>query len=117
MYDGECPFCRNFVAMQKLRESAGTVELVDARGHLADVAAAKAAGFDLDEAMLVFWQGRIYSGGDAINIMSKLGAGGAFPLLNRVLFSSRTLARLTYPILRTGRNLVLRLLGKRKLNS
>ena len=117
VYDGECPFCRNFVAMQKLRESAGTVALADARDHLADVATANAAGLDLDEAMLVFWKGQIYAGGDAINIMARMGAGSAFPLLTRLLFGSATIARITYPFLRSARNLTLRLMGKKKLNT
>ncbi len=116
VYDGECPFCRNFVAMQKLRESAGSVALVNAREHPSDVAGAKSAGLDLDQAMLVFWRNKIYAGGDAINIMAQMGAGSAFPQLIRFLFGCKTVARLTYPALRTFRNLTLRLLGRTKLN-
>lgn len=118
VYDGECPFCRNFVALQKLRANVGTVTLVNARDHLADVRAAKSAGLDIDQGMLVFWKGLIHEGGDAVHVLSTLGADqGAFPALNRLLFSNRTVARAVYLFLRAGRNATLRLLGKRKMLS
>ena len=30
VYDGECPFCRNYVKLMWLRKAVGDVELVDA---------------------------------------------------------------------------------------
>ncbi len=44
VYDGECPFCSRYVALQRLRESIGKVSMVNARDHLPDVAAAKKPG-------------------------------------------------------------------------
>lgn len=118
VYDGECPFCRNFVALQKLRQNVGTVTLVDARDHLEDVGEAKRAGLDLDQGMLVFWRGNIYEGGDAVHILSALGAErGVFTALTRLAFSKAAVARGTYPALRAARNATLRLLGRRKLSS
>jgi predicted DCC family thiol-disulfide oxidoreductase YuxK len=31
VYDGECPFCRNYVRLMSLRKAVGDIELVDAR--------------------------------------------------------------------------------------
>ncbi len=30
VYDGECPFCRNYIRLMSLRKAVGDVELVDA---------------------------------------------------------------------------------------
>ncbi|CAN0407117.1 unnamed protein product, partial [Scytosiphon promiscuus] len=31
VYDGECPFCSQYVKMLRIHESVGTVRLIDAR--------------------------------------------------------------------------------------
>ncbi len=117
VYDGECPFCSNFVALQKLRSEVGTVSLVDARQHLDDVRTAKQAGLDIDKGMLVFWNGQVYEGPDAVYLMARHGSEtGLAPRLNKLVFSSPTISRALYPALRAGRNFVLRLLGRRQLN-
>jgi predicted DCC family thiol-disulfide oxidoreductase YuxK len=33
IYDGECPFCANYVRLYRLRQLVGRVQLVDARGN------------------------------------------------------------------------------------
>ena len=116
VYDGECPFCSNYVRLQRLRSNIGAIGLVNAREHLADARLAKQAGFDVDEGMLVFWRGELYSAGDAVFVLTRLGTRGTgFNLIGRALFSNARVARLLYPVLRGGRNLTLRLLGRRKL--
>ncbi len=97
VYDGECPFCTNFVALQKLRENVGVVSLIDARQHLHDVRAAKAAGLDVDQGMLVFWNGRIHEGPDAVRLLAQNGTeAGIFPSITRVMLSGERTARLLY---------------------
>lgn len=117
VYDGECPFCSNFVQMQRLRANVGRVALINARDHLDHVQDAKARGLDIDKGMLVFWSGRIYEGGDAVNIMAVLGDDSPFARFTRALFKSPTVSRALYPALRAGRNGVLALLGRRKMAS
>ena len=100
--------------MQRLRQNAGSVHLADARDYMPDTASALIAGLDIDEGMLVFYDGKIYEGGDAVHIIALLSGKRSF--LTRLLFSHRWVTIAIYPVLRAGRNLALRLLGRQKLN-
>lgn len=116
VYDGECPFCSRYVAMLRLRESLGPVALVNARDGGPEVEEARAAGLDLDEGMVLKLDGRLYHGDECINRLALMSTpSGAFNRLNGAIFRSPTASRLLYPVLRTGRNTVLRLLGRRRL--
>jgi predicted DCC family thiol-disulfide oxidoreductase YuxK len=118
VYDGECPFCSRYVALVRLRETLGPVRLVNAREggpiveHLLD------QGYDLDEGMVLIWQDRIYHGDECIHMLALLSTpSGAFNRINAALFRSERASRFLYPILRTGRNATLRLLGRRKMGA
>lgn len=116
IYDGECPFCSAFVRMTRLRASAGPVRLVDARSDAPEVAEARAAGLDLDRGMAVKLDGRLYHGDAAMTALALLTTrSGAFNRLVRALFRHPALARIVYPPMVTGRNLTLRLLGRRRI--
>ena len=98
--------------------SVFTGRVVSARqgGELVDYLSEKA--FDLDEGMVLVYEGRIYHGDECINILALLSSrSGLFNRLNFLLFKNKYVAGFLYPILRAGRNLILRLLGKTKLNS
>lgn len=114
IYDGECPFCSSYVRLVRLRETVGAVNLVDARSDDPRVAAALAADFDLDQGMVVLWQGRQFFGSDAVHLLAALsGDRGGFNALQRLVFSSPRRAALLYPVLTAGRRLYFRLMGKR----
>jgi predicted DCC family thiol-disulfide oxidoreductase YuxK len=116
VYDGECPFCSRYVAMLRLRESLGPVALVNARDGGPEVEEARAAGLDLDQGMVLKLDGRLYHGDECINRLALLSTpSSAFNRINGAIFRSPTASRLLYPVLRTGRNGVLRLLGRRRL--
>jgi predicted DCC family thiol-disulfide oxidoreductase YuxK len=115
VYDGECPFCKRYVAMQKLQKHA-TVKLVDAR--LASDARSKLQhqGYNLDQGMAVVVGERVYFGADAIHYLSLLTDGGS--ALNRLcsrIFRYKRLTTVCYPLLRFGRNTILQVLGKSKI--
>ena len=113
IYDGECPFCASYVRMARLREAVGQVELVDARGPDPRVAEARAAGLDLDDGMVVLWQGRRHYGAEAVHLIALLsGEGGLGNRLQRRIFRSPRAAALLYPWLVRGRRLWLRLSGR-----
>lgn len=116
IYDGECPYCRNYVRFVKLRESVGPVRLIDTRQNGPEIAAVKSAGYDLDEGMIFSYQGQYFHGDEAIHMMGVLSGTGPLNALNRLIFRSPTRARALYPWLRAGRNLTLRLLGRRKIS-
>jgi predicted DCC family thiol-disulfide oxidoreductase YuxK len=116
VYDGDCPFCSRYVTMLRLRDALGKVRLVNAREDDPLVRELKAARVDLDEGMVLKLGDRLYHGADCISMLAMLSTPvGPFNRLNAAIFRSRTASRLLYPILRAGRNLTLRLLGRSKI--
>ncbi len=118
VYDGECPFCSAYVKMLRLRRSLGAIEMVDARSDHPLVREMIARGLDLNEGMAVKVDGVIHHGDAAIHWLSLMstpsaGLNGAMAWL----LKDRRRARIAYPILRSGRNLALRLLGRRKIGA
>ncbi len=117
VYDGECPFCSAYIRFLRFRESAGAVELIDARSGGPLVDEIVAAGLDLDEGMVLKMAGRFYHGDDCIHALALMsGDSTLFNRVNAWVFKSPDRARLLYPMLRAGRNAVLRLLGRHKLS-
>lgn len=116
VYDGECPFCSAYVKLVRLRDTIGPVKLVNARDGGPIVDEVRRAGFDIDEGMVLKYQGRLYHGADCINMLALLTTpSSTFNRLNARLFRSRAASRVLYPVLRAGRNAALRLLGRRKI--
>lgn len=112
VYDGECPFCRNYVRLANMRAAGAAVELVDAREKGPVVLECAKRGFDLDVGMVVILEGRFYHGGDAVTRIALISSPS--DILNRVnrwIFGRPGLSRLLYPGLRAGRNVTLRILG------
>jgi hypothetical protein len=77
-----------------------------------------AAGLDIDQGMVLKMGSAIYYGADAIHILSLIGnPSGIFNRVNYWAFRSKTVSRMLYPILRFFRNLLLKMLGKTKINN
>ncbi|HRO13041.1 DCC1-like thiol-disulfide oxidoreductase family protein [Amaricoccus sp.] len=116
VYDGDCPFCSRYVTMVRLRDSVGPVRLVNAREPDPIVDELRGAGYDLDEGMVLRYGGRTYHGADCIMMLAMLSTPvGPFNRVNAAIFRSPTASRLLYPVLRIGRNAVLRLLGRTRI--
>ena len=116
-YDGECPFCSAYVRYTRLRASAGPLQLIDARSEHPALGEVRRAGLDINQGMVVKYQGRLYHGADAMHVLSLLSTRSSF--FNGVMalmFSNRSVARVAYPVLRAGRNLTLRLMGKKLID-
>ena len=115
IYDGDCPFCGAYAKLYTVRANAGDLAMVNARDHPDVVNALRAKGMEINDGMVVTWQGRTYWGAYAMHILSVLGAqSGFFGFANRALFGRRTIARFTYPVLAFFRRLTLATL-RRKL--
>ncbi len=112
LYDGECPFCANYVTMARLRERVGEVELIDARTRPDLVQAHKAAGRAIDDGMIVETPDAVYYGGDAVWAINALLSRN--PVLNAL--SGRATLKFVYPGLRFGRNTALRVLGRKPID-
>ncbi len=118
LYDGECPFCNSYVALLRLREAIGPVRILNAREGGPEFELARAAGLDLDEGMVLHFQRRLFHGDECIQVLALLSEPRG--LLRRSMswvFRSPRRAKWLYPWLRAGRNVTLRLLGKKKIGS
>lgn len=116
IYDGECPFCSRYARYVRLSRAVGELELVDARKGGVDVERAKARGLKLDEGMVLVIGDNYYHGAACLNRLALMSSrSDTFNRLSFFLFRSASLSRLSYPILRAGRNFVLRLLGRSKM--
>jgi predicted DCC family thiol-disulfide oxidoreductase YuxK len=107
LYDGACPFCTAYVSLLRLRERM-QVELLSARSTDERINEFLALGYRLDDGMLVWIDGLVYVGADAMHQLAILS--NQHDLLNRMqrfVFSRKWLAHVLYPFLRFGRRLVL----------
>ena len=116
VYDGECPFCSRYVKFLRLKESLGSVELIDARSNHQVVKEIIAKGYDLDEGMVFKNGSKIYHGDECVYRLSLLSTPSTlFNKVNAIVFRSKTLSKILYPALRVGRNITLRILGRKKI--
>ena len=116
VYDGDCPFCSRYVKLLRLRDALGMVELVDARRDHPIVRLLAAKHVDLDQGMALVIGDQISVGAECIHQLALLTTPvNLFNRMNAMVFRSRRASRLIYPLLRAGRNLLLRLLGRAKL--
>lgn len=116
VYDGDCPFCSQYIKMVRLREAFGNVELVNARQAHPVLLRLQHEGYDLNEGMALVTQDRIWFGEECIHKLALITTPvGAFNWLSSRVFRNRLLSRLLYPIMRFGRNQTLRLMGRKKI--
>ena len=116
VYDGECPFCSQYVKLLRLRESVGPVELVSARENHPIVRYLEERGVVLDQDMAFVSGDQVYVGPDCVNRLALLStSSGLFNFINAHTFSSPLLSRALYPMLRRGRWLALWALRRQRL--
>ncbi|BFM50150.1 DCC1-like thiol-disulfide oxidoreductase family protein [Marinomonas sp. THO17] len=118
IYDKECPACHFYCQIVRIRQSVGELVLIDARVNPEVLKEVTEEGLDIDQGMVLKMDGHLYYGADAIHLLSLLSSrSGVFNRLNYRLFSSKKVATILYPILRSLRNLLLKILGKTKINN
>jgi predicted DCC family thiol-disulfide oxidoreductase YuxK len=120
VYDGDCPICSAAANALEIRKSVGQLYLVDARVETSHplIQEIKDRQLDLDEGMVLKYAGNYYHGRDALHMMALLGSSrGWFNRANALLFRSRLVARICYPVMRAVRNTLLRLKGVRRIRN
>lgn len=116
VYDGDCPFCSEYMRVTRLRAAVGDVEIIDARSNHPFVSDVKAMGYDLNEGMLAEYQDQIYFGADCMHLLALLSnRSGVLNKTIAAVMKQRRVARLLYPALRLGRNTTLRLMGRQRI--
>ncbi|MBU2023146.1 MAG: DUF393 domain-containing protein [Gammaproteobacteria bacterium] len=118
IYAKECPACHFYCQIVRIRQSVGELVLIDARENPEVLKEITDQGLDIDQGMVLKMDGQLYYGADAIHLLAFLsGRSGVFNRLNYWLFSSKKMAGILYPILRSCRNVLLKILGKTKINN
>ena len=118
VYDDECPFCDAYCRLVRIRDAAGTLRLVNAREDTEILREITRRGLDVDQGMVLKLGSTLYYGADAICALSLMsGRTGLFNRVNFWIFRSPARSRWLYPLLRSARNLALKLLRKTKINN
>ena len=118
IYDKECPACNAYCQLVRIRKSVGDLKIIDAREQSNVLDEITSRGLDIDQGMVVKMGGQIYYGADAIHALALISSrSGIFNRFNYWIFKSKTLSSWLYPILRFCRNLLLKVLGKTKINN
>src|SRR5262245_58725083 len=104
-----CSTCTH-QSLVKLPMPVGPVELIDARSGDPRLQAYQSAGYDLNEGMLFEYNGTVYFGADAMNVLAILSTPvETFNRINGALLSKRPVARFFYPIFKFCRTITLKL--------
>ena len=108
LYDGKCPLCQFGVKNYQLDRQYGELNVVDIREETALKKEAQAQGFDLDRNVVVKHGDQFYDGGDALHYMAmRADKRGWLGRILPVVFRSRVMSRLLYPLLRNTRRVLL----------
>ena len=118
VYDKECPACDTYCQIVKIRETVGDLQLIDAREKSEVLEEITQLGLDIDQGMVLKMGGQLYYGSDAMHALALISSRSG--LLNRInywIFKSKSVSSWVYPVLRLFRNLLLKMLGKTKINN
>ncbi len=118
VYDGDCPLCSTYVTMTRLQKAVGTPTLLNARERPDLAKALTEQGASLDTGLAVYYEGRIYTGGEAMHVLAFLTTPVGFAnRLTAALLRRRSFALRIYPFLRAGRNLLLKIRNRSQLET
>ncbi len=118
VYDRDCPICEFYCQRIDVDSHEGKLVRVDARADSAVLDEVTQLGLDIDEGMVVKTNDTIYYGSDAIRKLASLSSRSGFT--NRIswhIFRHPRVARTLYPLLAACRNLLLKMLGRSRINN
>ena len=118
IYDGDCPVCTAYCKVVTLRAIDPNFQIINARDHHPLLDKVRAHGLDMDEGFVLNIDDEFYHGAEAIHVLASITSQSGFlNKLNFMVFRSRRLSFFLYPFLRSGRNALLWILGKKKLRA
>lgn len=108
LYDGECPACRAYVAMSRLREKHPGLAIWNARGQPERVREWRAKGYDINEGMILVLDGRLFFGAEATRMIALVGEPESVPARGFLwTVGLAPWAKWLYPLLNRGRQFLL----------
>lgn len=112
VYDGMCPVCNQLARTTRLQDRGGTLELIDARSdELEMIQGNDLSGVDFNEGFAVVVDGEPHLGADGAHVLALLTEpSGLFFRLFRWSMRTEKRSRILYPVLRSGRRLLLKIL-------
>jgi predicted DCC family thiol-disulfide oxidoreductase YuxK len=118
IYDKECPACNAYCQIVRIRESVGDLKIIDAREKSDVLDEITDRGLDIDQGMVLKMGDQLYYGSNAIHALALISSrSGIFNRFNYWMFKSKLISSWLYPMLRFCRNLLLKILGKTKINN
>ena len=117
LYDRQCPLCEFYCSRTRLQDDV-ELQRVDAREPSTWLAGVTARGWDIDQGMVLVVGEAWFYADDAIFMLAQLtGKQTLLNRFNRWFFGSAWRARLFYPLFRSLRNLLLKLMRLTKINN
>jgi predicted DCC family thiol-disulfide oxidoreductase YuxK len=118
VYDKECPLCNAYCQVVRIRKTVGNLRIVNARESSAIMQEITSMGLDIDQGMVLKMEDQLYYGTDAIHALALISSrSGLFNRFNYWVFKSKRASQILYPLMRDGRTLLLKILGKTKINN
>src|SRR5688500_15749276 len=118
VYDRACPLCHAYCQVVRIREAVGNLRIVDARESSEIMQEITNMGLDIDQGMVLKMDDQIYYGTDAIHALALISSrSGIFNRVNYWIFRSKHISKILYTLMRAGRNILLKILGKTKNNN
>lgn len=116
IYDGDCPFCSSYVKLLRLKSRFKSISIINARDGGGYVEDALNIGLNLDDGMAIKYQDAWIHGDECIHFLAIAAERENVPnIILSWLFASKSRSRALYPFLRWGRNITLKILGRKKL--
>ena len=112
IYDGGCPFCRDFASRSELNSGISGFQIIDGRADSTLRRDLLKKGISLAHGAVLIENDQLWHGSEAIAELSRR-MNPSDPLLGllRELFQDQPRARLIYPLLLTARRVALGLKG------
>lgn len=107
LYDGECPVCAAYVEFAELRRRHPQLRLLNARDEPDLVSDLRHQGYEINDGMVLFVEGKIHYGAAATAKLASYRTG--LPLAKRIAIAG--IGAAPYTILRSIRNALLRARG------
>ena len=112
VFDGGCPFCRHFAELAELRSGIPNLAIRDGRSDHELRRQLRQQGWDLSQGAVVFAEGRVLHGAEAIQwICSRLEPSATLLQLLGPLLATPGRAKRLYPMLLLARRLALAVQG------